>query len=212
MRAPSPWGDNRCVRVGLLGGSFNPAHDGHRHVAELALRRLGLDQVWAMVSPQNPLKDTAGMAPQALRLASAKVVMERHPRLLATAIESSLRTRFTADTLMRLRLRFPRVRFVWVMGADNLAQMHRWKRWRHIFSAVPIAILARAPYSRQALAAPAAQAMGHFRRPAGEARALATMTAPAWVFMHTPLHPASATEIRARMKRLEKERHDSTPT
>lgn len=212
MRPPSPWGDNRKVRVGLLGGSFNPAHDGHRHVAELALRLLGLDQVWAMVSPQNPLKDKADMAPQVLRLASAKVVMQRHPRLLATDIETHLGTRYTADTLEQLKTRFPRVRFVWLMGADNLAQMHKWKRWRRIFSAVPIAILARAPYSRKALAAPAAQAMGHFRRPAGAARALATMSPPAWVFMHTPLHPASATEIRARMRRLEKERHNSTPT
>lgn len=205
MRPPSPWGDNRSVRVGLLGGSFNPAHDGHRHVAELALRLLGLDQVWAMVSPQNPLKDVHGMAPQALRLASAKVVMERHPRLLATGIESCLRTRYTADTLARLKMRFPKARFVWLMGADNLAQMHKWKRWKHIFSAVPIAILARAPYSRKALAAPAAQAMGHFQRPAGAARALSVLKSPAWVFLHTPLHPASATEIRARMGLLKKE-------
>lgn len=203
MRSPSPWGDGRRVRIGILGGSFNPAHDGHRHVAELALARLGLDQVWALVSPQNPLKPVAGMAPQDLRLASAKVVMERHPRLLATGIEAAFGTRYTADTLRTLRLRFPRARFVWLMGADNLAQMHRWSRWRRIFAAVPIAILARSPYSRKALAAPAARAMARHRLAQGRAWGLAACPPPAWVFLHTRLHPASATEIRARMAQLE---------
>lgn len=204
MRAPGPWGDNRRVRVGLLGGSFNPAHDGHRHVAELALTLLGLDQVWALVSPQNPLKSADGMAPQALRLASAQAVLGRHPRLAATDLESALGTRFTADTLIRLRLRFPHVRFVWLMGADNLAQMQRWSRWKRIFTVVPIAILARSPYSWVALAAPAARAMGRYRQKSARARGLAALTPPAWVFLHTRLHPASATEIRARMAHWER--------
>lgn len=197
MRQPSPWGDNRRVRVGLLGGSFNPAHGGHRHVADLALRVLRLDQVWLLVSPQNPLKPSAGMAPQAVRVAGARRVLGRHPRLVATGMETALGTRFTADTLGRLAARFPHVRFVWLMGADNLAQMTRWSRWKRIFAAVPIAILARSPYSRIALGTAAARAMARYRRPAGAARDLASCRPPAWVFLHTRLHPASATAIRA---------------
>lgn len=198
MLAPNPWGDRRRVRIGLLGGSFNPAHDGHRHVAETALRRLALDQVWLLVSPQNPLKPAAGMAPQSQRLAGARAVLGRHPRLIATDMESRFRTAYSAHTLEKLRVRFPMARFVWLMGADNLGQMSHWLHWRRIFAAVPIAILARAPYSRKALAAPAARTMAASRRKAAGAWALAAQKPPAWVFLHTRLHPASATAIRAR--------------
>ena len=198
MLAPNPWGDRRRARIGLLGGSFNPAHDGHRHVAELALRLLALDQVWLLVSPQNPLKPVAGMAPQGQRLAGARAVLGRHPRLVATDMEGYFGTTYSAHTLEKLRLRFPKARFVWLMGADNLEQMTRWRHWRRIFSAVPIAVLARAPYSRKALAAPAARAMAAYRRKTAEARGLAVQKTPAWVFLHTRLHPASATAIRAR--------------
>lgn len=197
MLPPNPWGDRRRLRVGLLGGSFNPAHAGHRHVAETALRLLGLDQVWLLVSPQNPLKSAAGMAAPAGRLASAQAVLGRHPRLAATDLEARLGTRYTADTLARLRRRFPRVHFVWLMGADNLVQVSRWSRWRRIFATVPVAILDRAPYSWTALAAPAARVMAGHRLKSTRARALATRPPPAWVFLHTRLHPASATAIRA---------------
>ncbi|MBI5164742.1 MAG: nicotinate-nucleotide adenylyltransferase [Magnetospirillum sp.] len=195
---PSPYGDRRRLRIGLLGGSFNPAHDGHRHVAVEALRRLGLDQVWLLVSPQNPLKPVAGMAPLAARLDGARAIAAGHPRLLATAIEGRLGTRYTADTLGALATRFPRARFVWLMGADNLAQLARWARWRRIFRAVPVAILARSPYSRIALASKAACAFARFRLRDREAQGLAGRRPPAWVFLHTRLHPASATAIRAR--------------
>ncbi|HLO76966.1 MAG TPA: nicotinate-nucleotide adenylyltransferase [Magnetospirillum sp.] len=194
----NPWGDGRRVRVGLLGGSFNPAHDGHRHVAELALKLLGLDEVWLLVSPQNPLKPSAGMAPLAQRLASARAVAGRHPRIRATAIEQALGTRFTVDTIAALRRRFARVRFVWLMGADNLVQIARWARWIRIFRAVPVAILARSPYSQKALAAKAARRLCRFRLGDRAARGLGGRQPPAWVYLHTRLHPASATAIRAR--------------
>lgn len=192
------WGDNRRARIGLLGGSFNPAHEGHRHVAEVALTLLGLDEVWLLVSPQNPLKSQAGMAPLAQRLASARAVVGRHPRMRATALETALGTRYTVDTLGALRTRFPRVRFVWLMGADNLVQVSRWARWIRIFRAVPVAILARSPYSQKALAAPAARRLSRFRLGDRAARGLGDRQPPAWVFLHTRLHPASATAIRAR--------------
>lgn len=194
----NPWGDNRRARVGLLGGSFNPAHDGHRHVAETALTLLGLDEVWLLVSPQNPLKPQAGMARLAERLASARDVAGRHPRIRATAIETALGTRYTVDTLAALKVRFPRVRFVWLMGADNLVQVSRWARWMRIFRAVPVAILARSPYSQKALAAPAARRLSRFRLGDRAARGLGDRQPPAWVYLHTRLHPASATAIRAR--------------
>ncbi|CAA7612360.1 putative nicotinate-nucleotide adenylyltransferase [Candidatus Terasakiella magnetica] len=195
---PNPWGDRRRVRVGLLGGSFNPAHEGHAHVAETALRLLALDEVWLLVSPQNPLKPVAGMAPLAVRLASADRVAARHPFIRATAIETRLGTAYTADTLMALRRRFAKTRFVWLMGADNLAQMHRWARWPRIFRAVPVAILARGPYSQQALATKVARRFSRSRGTPDGARSLSEKQPPAWVFLHTRLHPASSTAIRAR--------------
>ncbi|MGE5546741.1 MAG: nicotinate-nucleotide adenylyltransferase [Solirubrobacterales bacterium] len=203
--SPNPWGGRQRRRVGLLGGSFNPAHAGHRHVAELALARLGLDEVWFLVSPQNPLKPSAGMAPLDERLASARAVAAGHPRIKATDIEQALGTRYTADTLRALKIRFPETRFVWVMGADNLAQISRWDRWLWIFSAVPVAILARSPYSQKALAAKAARRMARFR--VASPRGLADRRPPAWVYLHTRLHPASATAIRM----MQKEKRHKTP-
>lgn len=192
---PNPWGDHRRRRVGLLGGSFNPAHAGHRHVAETALRRLGLDEVWLLVSPQNPLKPVAGMAPLAGRVESARRAMAGDPRLRVTTIESDLGTRYTADTIAALKRRFPFVRFVWLMGADNLVQIAQWDRWMRIFRSVPVAILARSPYSQKALAARAARRLARFRT--GRTAGLADRTPVAWVFLHARLHPASATAIRA---------------
>lgn len=191
-------GDNRRARIGLLGGSFNPAHEGHRHVAETALKLLALDEVWLLVSPQNPLKPQAGMAPLAQRLASAERVAAGNPRIRATAIEQELGTRYTIDTLTKLKARFRRARFVWLMGADNLAQVSRWARWTRIFAAVPVAVLARSPYSQGALAAKASRRLVRFRLKDRAARGLVGRRPPAWVFLHTRLHPASATAIRAR--------------
>ena len=182
-------------RIGLLGGSFNPAHEGHRHISLEALKRLGLDEVWWLVSPQNPLKTAAGMAPLAERMAAAARVAG-HPRLRVLALESRLRTRYTADTLERLA-RWQGFRFVWLMGADNLAQLPRWRRWRGILEACPVAVFERHPYSYPALAGAAARSLAPARLDEAEARSLAMRKAPAWVFLRMRPHPASATAIRA---------------
>jgi nicotinate-nucleotide adenylyltransferase len=195
--APNPNGHRLRRRVGLLGGSFNPAHAGHRHISVSALRRLALDEVWWLVSPQNPLKPVKGMAPLAKRLAGGRKAA-RHPRIRVTAIEAALGTRYTADTLDALVGRFPYTRFVWLMGADNLVQLPRWHRWRSIFETVPIAVFDRSPYSFRALAGKAARRFAHRRLPERQASVLAESQPPAWVFLHTRLHPASATVIRSR--------------
>jgi nicotinate-nucleotide adenylyltransferase len=188
------FGDGRRIRVGLLGGSFNPAHEGHRHVAELALRRLRLDQVWLLVSPGNPLKSADGMASLADRLAAAKRIGGRR-RVFASGIEAALGTRYTVDTLRVLLLRFPRVRFVWIMGADILVQFPRWRRWIDIVRRLAIVVLPRPGYSNQALAGQAAHRLRAARRPVREAPLLPGV-APAWVFMQGRQTAVSATAIR----------------
>lgn len=185
------------LRVGLLGGSFNPAHEGHLHISLAALRSLGLDRVWWLVSPQNPLKPAKGMAPHAERLAAARS-MARHPRIVVTGIESRLNTRYTADTLVRLARRYPRIRFVWLMGADNLIQIPRWRGWTRIFHSVPVAVLARPTYSRPALSGAAAHRFAWARVSGRRAHLLADLPPPAWTFLFIRRHPASATAIRAR--------------
>ena len=183
------------LRIGLLGGSFNPAHAGHRHISLYALKALGLDRVWWLVSPQNPLKPGRDMAPLAERLAEARRVA-CHPRLQVTAIESALGTRYTADTLAALTRRFPRTRFVWLMGADNLRQIPRWRHWTRIFRLVPVAVFARPTYSMDALGGMAARRYARRRVAEHRARELAGLDTPAWTFLRNPLHPASATAIR----------------
>ena len=186
------------ARIGLLGGSFNPAHGGHRHISLAALRRLGLDEVWWLVSPQNPLKPRAGMAPFAARRESARRVIAGHPRLRATALEDALGTAFTADTLALLTRRFPAVRFVWLMGADNLAQIDRWERWTALFATLPIAVFDRPSYSYSTISAKAARRFASARVPEAKARTLAARSPPAWVFLHQPRDRRSATHIRQR--------------
>ncbi len=188
------WGDRRRRRVGLLGGSFNPAHPGHLHAALAALAHLGLDEVWFLVSPQNPLKDKRGMAPFAQRLRKAHELGRHHPRVIATGIEAKLGTRYTCDTVLELKRRFPKTQFVWLMGADNLFQISHWKRWDAVFHMLPVAIVDRPSYSRAVLAAKAARRFVKYRRPH---RALLSRSLPAWTFLHIRHHPASATEIRA---------------
>ncbi|MFC4350505.1 nicotinate-nucleotide adenylyltransferase [Fodinicurvata halophila] len=187
----------RGQRIGLLGGSFNPAHDGHRHISLEALRRLHLDEVWWLVSPQNPLKEQAGMAPLEARLDSARQV-SRDPRLRATALETTLGTSATTDTLKALQKCFPQVNFVWLMGADNLAQIHRWQRWSQIFRTLPVAVLDRPSYSLSVLYAKAAQRFAEARIPERRAATLAGRSAPAWTFLHIRLNPLSATALRER--------------
>lgn len=185
------------LKIGLLGGSFNPAHDGHRHISLLALKRLGLDQVWWLVSPQNPLKSAHGMAPLKERLAEAQAVAN-HPRVRVTDLEIRLGTRFTADTLTKLRRRFPGHRFVWLMGADNLIQIPAWRRWTDIFATVPVAVFNRPDYGYKALAGCAAARFGPYRVKRQAARDLASLPPPAWTFVWESDHPESATAIRGR--------------
>ncbi len=183
------------MRVGLLGGSFNPAHDGHRHVACLALRRLRLDQVWLLVSPGNPLKPVRGMATRDARLCSARGIADGR-RIVASDIEARLGTRYTVDTLRVLRRRFPLVDFVWLMGADNLVQLPRWRRWREIVAQVPFAVLPRPTYNHRALASHAAHRLAPRRLPVHASASLAGLSAPRWVFLPAAQHAASATAIR----------------
>jgi nicotinate-nucleotide adenylyltransferase len=185
------------LKIGLLGGSFNPAHEGHRHISLLALKQLRLDQVWWLVSPQNPLKPRAGMAPFAHRLAGARA-MARHPRIRVSDLEARLGTRFTVDTVAALRRRRPQHAFVWLMGADNLVQLPRWRRWREMVESVPLAIFNRAGPDQdgghRALAGPAAARFARYRilRPAE----LPLTPAPAWCFLFSRLHAASSSAIR----------------
>jgi len=185
------------LRIGILGGSFNPAHDGHRHISLLALKLLQLDEVWWMVSPQNPLKTEDGMAPFEERLVSAQETA-RHPNIRVTDIEQRLGSTYTAQSLTTLKRTFPKTRFVWIMGADNLKQISRWHRWTRIFNQVPIAVFDRAPYSFCALSGKPAKAFFRFKKKRADACNLADMAPPAWMFFHTRLHPGSATLIRAR--------------
>jgi nicotinate-nucleotide adenylyltransferase len=187
-------------RIGILGGSFNPAHRGHLDISLAAIHRLGLDQVWWMVSPQNPLKPVAGMAPFAERLASARA-LARDSRIKVTDIEARLGTRYTAETLKLIVRRFPGHHFVWLMGADNLAQIAAWKDWQQIFHLLPIAVFARPSYSFVALAAKAARRFVRYRLKEGTGRKLAMAVPPAWLFVHARLNSISATEIRKRRAR-----------
>lgn len=188
------------LRVGLLGGSFNPAHEGHAHITREALKRLKLDFVWWLVSPQNPLKSRDDMAGLDARMEGAHAVIGHAPRVLVTALETALGTRFTADTLQALTARFPRTRFVWLMGADNLEQIPRWQRWENILATVPVAVLDRPPYLYGATAGRAAQRFSRARLSESRARLLAKRTPPAWVMLHQPRRAISATEIRRRAK------------
>lgn len=178
--------------VGLLGGSFNPAHEGHLHISLHALKMLGLDAVWWLVSPQNPLKSKKDMAPFARRLEQAREIAQ-HPRIVVTDIEMRLGTRFTADTLSALRLHFPRTRFVWLMGADNMHQLHRWKNWQKIFHMVPVSVLDRPPPGSSVRAS---RALERFRSSIAPGP-LSFARLPSLKILHIPLSDASATRIRA---------------
>lgn len=188
-------GNRAGPKTGLLGGSFNPAHGGHRRITLHALAALELDEAWWLVSPGNPLKPRAGMAPLAARFASATAQARRAP-IRVTAIERELATRFTADTLRALLRRYPKRRFVWLMGSDNLAQFHRWRDWRDIARAVPIAVIARPGYDAAAFASPAMAWLGRYRRSAASFRNRAAWSAPALVILRFDPDPRSATAFR----------------
>ena len=182
--------------MGLLGGSFNPAHEGHRHISQLALRRLKLHRVWWLVSPQNPLKKPAGMAPLEIRCSSANAVAQ-HKRIDVTSLENELKTVYTVDTIGRLKDVGSHVTFVWIMGADNLLEVARWKAWRSLFQSVPVAVFDRANYARTALGSEAARTFARARLPDRDAATLLFKGSPIWVFVRSELHPGSATSIRS---------------
>lgn len=192
MRQGFPHAERGQV-VGLLGGSFDPAHDGHVHITREAIKRLHLDQVWWLVTPGNPLKSRQP-APMEVRLAHARRVM-RHPKVTVTDLELRLKTRFTYATIARLQAMYPGVTFVWLMGADNLAQLHRWDRWQDILRSVPVAVLARPGKGLRARLSHAAQVFRQKRLARGEA--LELRDPPVWAFINLPLNSASSTEIRA---------------
>ena len=170
------------MRIGLLGGSFNPPHVAHRAISLFAIKRLKLDRVWWLVTPGNPLKDNGRLHELEAR-AKAAQAMADDPRIEVTCLESVIGTRYTIDTINFLRRRASSLRFVWIMGADNLAQFHRWQNWQRIATQVPIAVIDRPPQSFRALTAPAAQALARYRLPENEAARLANTRAPAWVFL-----------------------------
>ena len=183
-------------RIGLLGGSFNPAHRAHRRISLAAMEALGLDEIWWLVSPGNPLKPRKGMAPLAARFASA-VGMARRSPIRVTAIERDLGTIYTAETLAKLVRRFPQHDFIWLMGADNLGQFHRWRDWRRMSRTMPIAVATRPGYDARALKAPAWGWLRRFVRPAAMAKDWTSWRPPALVLLDLPPDPTSATAIRA---------------
>lgn len=186
------------MTVGLFGGSFNPAHDGHAHLARTALRQLGLDRVVWLVSPQNPLKSARDSAPLAERMASARAAAATvGPAMIVSDIESRMGTQWTIDTLRALAARHPGVRFVWLMGSDNLASFHRWRGWTDILRLMPVAVIARPGSTLSGPTAPAAERFASARIPAARARLLPFMAAPAWTWLSAPLNARSSTALRA---------------
>ncbi len=183
-------------RVGLLGGSFNPAHDGHREISLAAIAMLNLDAVWWLVSPGNPLKDAGIYAPYDERLQKARRVAD-HPRIIISNFEERKGLQYTVDTLETLRSLWPQIDFVWLMGADSLATFHRWRDWKKIAAMAPIAVFNRPGHEGAAVTAPAAEAFASFRVDEANAEAIVGAEPPAWVFLSEPKNPQSSTAIRA---------------
>jgi nicotinate-nucleotide adenylyltransferase len=183
------------MRIGLLGGSFNPAHAGHRQISLAALKRLGLDQVWWLVSPGNPLKDVGKMPELEKRVEAARTIA-RHPKIVVTGFEAGQKSPYTIDTISFLKRRYPTVDFVWLMGADNLASFHRWRAWEELFGLVPIAVLDRPGYRLKARASKAAQRFAFAALDETDARGLAGMEPPAWTLLTLPLSSLSSTRLR----------------
>lgn len=196
IRAQPPPAGHR-QRIGVMGGSFNPPHEGHRVVAATALRRLALDRLWWLVTPANPLKPQTGLTSQAARMAASRAFAPG-PRVTVTGFEAALGAPYTMATLAFLARRYPSARLVWVMGADSLATFHRWRCWRDIARLVPIAVVDRPGWRWQALASPAARALARSRLPEARAATLPGRRPPCWVLLTTRLNPASSTTLRQR--------------
>ena len=189
---------SRGMKVGLYGGSFNPAHEGHAHVAETARQRLGLDRVIWLVAPQNPLKSSAETRPLTRRMAGVRA-FARDRGMIVSDVESRIGTRYTLDTVLALKARFPGVHFVWIMGADSLAGFHRWRGWTQILRAVPVAVVSRPWISLKSRSSPAARRFAAARLPFHRAKALPGLPPPAWIFLYGPLNFQSSTALRERM-------------
>jgi nicotinate-nucleotide adenylyltransferase len=186
----------RGLKIGLFGGTFDPPHEAHRAACLIAMHRLGLDRVWWLVTPGNPLKDTRGLAPLAERITAARR-LANHPHIDVTGLEAEIGARYTYDTVRYLITRCPGVRFVWIMGADNLRSFHRWQKWRAIAALLPIAVVDRLGPSLYAIAGPAGQALARFRIPEAAAKTLPFRQPPAWVYLHGLKSPLSSTALRA---------------
>jgi nicotinate-nucleotide adenylyltransferase len=184
------------LKIGLFGGTFDPPHAAHRAACLLAMKRLGLDRVWWLVTPGNPLKDTRGLAPLAQRVAAAKA-LAHHSRIDVSGLEAVIKTRYSYDTVAYLIARCPSVKFVWIMGADNLRSFYRWQKWREIADLVPIAVVDRMGTSLYASSGRAAQALARFRIPDHAATTLAGRKPPAWIYLHGLKSPLSSTALRA---------------
>ncbi len=194
----------RGMRIGLLGGSFNPAHAAHRLISLIAMKRLGLDRVWWLVTPGNPLKDNSMLPHGAERRTLARAIAA-HPRIDVTLIEDAIGTRYTYDTLAWLTSRHPDIQFVWLMGADNLAGFHHWARWRDIATLMPIAVFDRPGSTLAAARSPAALALSAYRLPESKAKALAARQKPGWIFFHGRRSHLSSTFLRDRHRPLSKQ-------
>ena len=195
------------MRIGLLGGSFNPPHEGHALITRLALRRLALDRVWWLVTPGNPLKSLTALAALNARIEAARE-LDVGPRVVVTDIEAQIDSRFTYGTLRWLKRRAPGVHFVWIMGADNLGQFHLWRHWRSIADLVPIVVVDRPGSTLKAVSSPAGAALARWRAPERDATRFATMRPPALLFLHGPRSSLSSTALR---RVSEPEHGDATP-
>ncbi|MEM8839788.1 MAG: nicotinate-nucleotide adenylyltransferase [Pseudomonadota bacterium] len=184
------------MAVGLYGGSFNPPHEGHVHVAETAMKRLALKRLWWMVSPGNPLKDHSGLPELEDRIALSHKLID-NPRIDVTGLEKTLNTRYSADLVLYLRARYPAVRFIWVMGADNLTHFHKWERWEDIVQSMPIAIVDRPGHTLAARSSRMARKFAEYRVEESDAGNLKSLSAPAWTFLHAPRSHQSSTALRA---------------
>lgn len=190
---------NASQTIGLLGGSFNPAHAGHIHLSQQAIKRLRLDAVWWLVSPHNPLKAKSDLAKYETRIAHARDLTANHRNITVSDFEAQHNFHYSIDTITALQKTYPRMRFIWLMGADNLASFHKWRNWEAMFKSIPIAVFDRSPYQLSALSSKAAQRFRNNRLDERDGMKLASEDAPSWAYFTMPRHPQSATNLRKKL-------------